>query len=133
MTVNDEGTLDVNGLAPTITDLEGWGTINGGGVLEVLSGSFGGSISQTSLKKSGTDTLYLAGDCSQSGGVTIDGGNLQFSFSSDYSSYLPPDIMINTGGALNAYGPFSDPAAWLGSGKIDTASTGTLALIVELY
>ena len=66
-----------------------------------------------------------------SGGTTINGGTLTF----NTTSSLPGtgSITINSGGTLVATGAKSSFMSWLGSNRISTSSTGTLALPAGTY
>lgn len=85
------GALDISGLAQTINNLTGAGTVqlddsNGaalgvGGVLGVSSGNFTGSIfdlgADGQLVKNSTGTLILSGNHTFTGATTVIGGTLQ--------------------------------------------------------
>ena len=89
--------------------------------------TYSGMISGTgTVTKSWAGTLTLTGTNTYSGGTTINGGNMVFSS----SSALPTTgtILINAGGVLNVTGAYTTVATWLGSWRISTSSTGTLAL-----
>jgi len=78
------------------------------------------------LVKTGVGLLTLSGSNTYTGGTTVNGGNLVFSgLSAIPSSGL---IRISSAGALNATGAYTTVAAWLASAKIDTTSTGAIAI-----
>jgi fibronectin-binding autotransporter adhesin len=78
------------------------------------------------LRKGGNNKLTLSGANTYNGGSIINGGVLEFA----NAGALPGAglIIANIGGALQASGPSSTVSAWLASGKIDTTSTGAIAL-----
>ena len=123
--------------AYTVGGLAGTGNValtNAGGVNVALSlGNnnvdlvYGGVLSQGgSLTKVGTGVLQLTGANSYSGGTFVNGGLLAFG-----ASALPPtgNVLINSAGALVATGAYGSVVNWLGSGRLDTASAGALAMV----
>ncbi len=95
--------------------------------------SYAGTIANTSrgalgLVVLGDNTLTLSGADSYTGGTKIDSGMLQFA-----AAPLPGSgiITIQSGGALEADGAYSNAYDWLQSGWIDPGSTGTLALAAD--
>ena len=125
------GTLDVAGNSPTIGNLSGTGgaIALGGGTLSVGAGSgsstFGGTITGAGgLTKIGGNSLTLAGTNTYNGPTTVNGGNLAYSSPSAVSPNS--NILINSAGVVS--GGYSTVAAWIGSGFINPASTGVLAL-----
>lgn len=75
--------------------------------------------------QNGTGTLTLNAANSYSGGTTVNSGLLQLNAGAVPSGGL---ITINSAGALNSTGAFTTVTDWLGSGKIDTDSSGAIAL-----
>jgi fibronectin-binding autotransporter adhesin len=84
------------------------------------------SATDGGLTKLGNGTLILNGGNTYNGGTTINGGALQFA-----TTALPAtgNITINSGGTLNATGPFTTVADWFTSGRIVASSAGSLALM----
>jgi fibronectin-binding autotransporter adhesin len=84
------------------------------------------SATDGGLTKLGNGTLILNGGNTYNGGTTINGGALQFA-----ATALPAtgNITINSGGTLNATGPFTTVADWFASGRIVSTSAGSLALM----
>ena len=82
-----------------------------------------------SLTKAGSGTLVLGGSNSYSGGTIINAGNLIFTSTAAIPTGTQ-NITINSGGALDVTvtGAYTTVSGWLGSGKINTASAGALAL-----
>jgi autotransporter-associated beta strand protein len=78
------------------------------------------------VSKNGAGTLILGGCNSYSGGTQVNAGNIVFSS----IAALPGsgNVLLNKPGALNVAGAFSTVTEWLNSGKIDSNSTGVLAL-----
>ncbi len=87
----------------------------------------GGVISGSSysLTQAGSGALLLTGANTYGGGTIIESGNLQFGPGAIPANGL---IFVHTPGSLNTGTTFGTLQEWLGSGKIDPASTGTLAL-----
>jgi autotransporter-associated beta strand protein len=103
----------------------------GGGSLSVTSKLTNSVFTARQLSVNGSGTVILkqqnsANKNTYSGGTIIDSGRLQFN-----TSYALPDngsITINANGTLVASGAKDGPAAWLNSNRINTGSTGTLAI-----
>jgi autotransporter-associated beta strand protein len=91
------------------------GTISGTG--NVVAGGSG------LLEFSGTNNSW-------SNGTTIAAGMVQFN-SGSLPSAAPASILIESGGALEASGPYATAAGWIGSGLIDPNSSGALALTAD--
>lgn len=89
-------------------------------VLENPIGQSGG------LTKTGVGAMQLTGGNTYSGGTVINGGLLGFG-----GGALPGlgGVLINGNGALASTGAYANVTAWLGSGKIDAASAGAIALL----
>lgn len=96
-------------------DVTGW-TLTVGGIIG------GGPYS---LTKNGTGNLVLNGANTYSGGTIINAGKLQFG-----PGAVPGtgSILINAAGTLNTGSAYATIQGLLDSGRIDTASAGTLAL-----
>ena len=77
------------------------------------------------LVKSGAGTLILSGNNSYNGTTTINGGNLAMA---NLHNTAANSVVINSGGALVASGPYTN-AAWVTSGVISSSSSGVLALV----
>lgn len=143
--VKGSGVLNLNGHNETVglvavaSNNTTTSAITGSGVLTSsgftfqngwISATLAGSAGNLGLTKMGSGTVRLSGTDNEdhSLNVTINGGNLKF----DSISAIPAganNITINVGGTLNAEGAYSTFAGWLTtSNKINTASTGTLAL-----
>jgi fibronectin-binding autotransporter adhesin len=109
---------------------------------------YGGGI----LTKQGAGTLVLSGSNTYSYGTNVEGGVLDFAnlnaipiygyinvnggvlrFSSSTAVPQTGSVVINTRGALevNASDPYTTVTAWLGSNKIQTASTGAIAISAD--
>ena len=78
------------------------------------------------LTKIGLGQLTLAGTNTYSGGTVVNMGNLVF----NSTAAIPGSgaIQINTAGAVNISGAYTNASSWLGSGRINANSTGALAL-----
>ena len=106
------------------------GNIDEGGVLNLDNASVlvysGGISGRGKVVVNGTGSITLTGDNTYSGGTTIDSGLLEF----EGSQSLPStgSVLINSGGALAATGPYATATQWLATGRIETDSTGALAL-----
>lgn len=78
--VTVEGTLNLNNFNETIGALSGSGSVTNVGILltggDNTSTTFSGTISGSSLRKTGTGTMTLSGTSSYSGGTNIFGGSL---------------------------------------------------------
>ncbi len=89
--------------------------------------TLGNSVSGSGvLVQSGTGTLVVTGTNSYSGGTRINAGNAAFSSGSSIPGI--GTITINAPGAVNVSGAYSTVMGWLNSAKINTASSGALAL-----
>lgn len=90
--VTADGFLSLGGYE-VINSLNGTGSIEANGALEVASGNFSGSISGLhTLVKSGSDSLELSGDVVITGGVSVDGGSLKLSGSSTMDSAVVVEL-----------------------------------------
>jgi autotransporter-associated beta strand protein len=100
-----------------------------------LDSEYSGSLSGVgSLKKIGSGLLTLSGHNNYAGGTTISAGSLRFNSGSTFYKSSPRganNITIESAGTLLADGDYTSAQAWLGSGKINTTSTGTLALTAD--
>ena len=88
-----------------------------------------GVVSNGALVKDGAGSMLLSnGANTYAGGTAINNGTLQFS--TDSSIPTTGNILINNGGALvvNQTSGKTDVASWLGGGKIDSTSSGVIAL-----
>jgi fibronectin-binding autotransporter adhesin len=134
VTLSSGGTIDVDGATDTFS-----GVFSGSGGLTVANSSTAGT---GTLTLSGTSNTYnngttangatlnfaAAGAVPSAGTITVNnGGNLQFTASAVLGSN---SILLNSGGALDltGSGPFTTIAGWLGSGKIQTSSSGAVAI-----
>jgi autotransporter-associated beta strand protein len=108
----------------------GAGTVVDNSVLELKhldTFTLSNSVSGTgALAQSGTGTAIVIGTNTYSGGTRVNGGNL--SFSSLNSLPASGTVLINQSGAVNVTGAYSTVTGWLTSGRINTASSGALAL-----
>ncbi|MEN6558381.1 MAG: autotransporter-associated beta strand repeat-containing protein, partial [Thermoguttaceae bacterium] len=122
------GTLKANASFSTTVpmNLTGDANVDTAGYAVVLSGGLSGS---GGLNKLGSNTLILSGVNSYNNGTTINSGNLVFSLTSAIPS--TGNIIVNSNGALNVAGAYTTVAGWLGSNKIHSGSTGTLALTAD--
>ena len=88
------------------------------------SGNLSGAGSLTLSNNNTTQTL--SGSNSYSGATTIINGNLAYT---TLTAVSPNSIItINSPGAVNVGGAYSSVAGWLGSGMINPASTGAIAV-----
>jgi autotransporter-associated beta strand protein len=142
ITVN--GTLDLGGFSQTTSGaIVLNGNVQNGTLVnattsaapyDARSGTISANLSEVSgspvgLTKTTGGTMILSGTNTYTGGTIISGGELGF----DNPAALPASglITINTGGVLHATGAYATAQAWLSSGKIDTTSTGNLALVAD--
>ena len=129
MTVNSGATLDLNGFSQAVGSLSGAGNVIGTGNFTVgsnnTSTTFTGNLSNVgSLTKVGNGTLTLSGTDTYAGGTTINGGLLTFSNAG--ATPTTGSILVDGAAHCAASGQFSTVTGWLGSGKIDPTSTGTI-------
>ena len=98
----------------------------GGGINSNYVGvAFIGANTAGALVKQGVGTLQLTGTNTFAGGSVINNGLLGFATTNALGTGA---VTINSGGALATTGAYGSVAAWLGSARISTNSTGTLAL-----
>ncbi len=96
------------------------------------SPTFSGNIKSSAgvLTKFGLGELTLSGSNSYTSGTIINGGLLQFAGSASVPKFQ--QITINSGGALVASsGTVTTVNGWLGTGRIQPASHGAIALTVS--
>ena len=93
------------------------------GMSVASSGNISGS---GGLTKIGAGTTTLSGNSSYDGQTAVNAGNLAYASLSAASTNS--NIVINSPGAVNVSGAYATVAGWLGSGLINQASTGALAL-----
>ena len=150
LTIDNAGTLDINGKSIVIDGLAGTGTINNNatGAVTLTTGSsggsgvFGGALNNGSgviaLIKAGSGTQTLTAANGYSGGTTITGGMLAITADNNLGAIpgttTPANLVLN-GGALSASNSFElnskrgiavGPAAGSGGGILDAALNQTL-------
>ncbi len=90
-----------------------------------IDATLGDNGTSATVTVSGGGWVGLGGTNSYTGGTTIADGMLAFETSVPSTT---GGISIQSSGALEADGAYGSAAAWLGSGLINTSSSGTLAL-----
>ncbi|MBQ0942022.1 autotransporter-associated beta strand repeat-containing protein [Ideonella sp. 4Y16] len=116
--VTVDGTLDLNGQAPSIASLAGSGTVTNsgasaatltagdGGASTTFSGVIQDGAGSVALTKTGSGTLTLSGAHSYSGATTVDGGTLALSGSWDRSG-ATATVAVAAGATLSGAGTLS--------------------------
>ncbi|MFZ5664193.1 MAG: autotransporter-associated beta strand repeat-containing protein [Pseudomonadota bacterium] len=137
--VQNGGFLSLNGGSATIGSLAGTGTVSMIGAATLTTGSdntstaYSGRITGLGpLIKVGTGTLALSGDNTFSGGVRLNGGNLQIDNPLSLGLALPGGSGVQT--ALGTSLRFAAPGTYAidsvisGGGAVSKTGTGTLTL-----
>ncbi|MBN9090041.1 MAG: autotransporter domain-containing protein [Reyranella sp.] len=138
-TVDAGATLDFNGHAGTVKNLQGAGTVaNGGQTLTINSGNFSGAITGSGgLVKNGPDTLVLGGTGTFSNGTRVDGGTLEVASNSalgsrtvtvDNSANQAATLKIDSGITVGNHVFLNNGGALDNAGTISYAVTGQWAV-----
>jgi autotransporter-associated beta strand protein len=114
--------------APSSTNAYRFG---GGGSTLYVDSNLGNGPGGAARKVITRGDVYLTGTNTYTGGTTVKTGELRFSALSAVPT--TGKIFIDQEGSLAAWGAYSYASDWLASGRIDTGSTGALAIATGDY
>lgn len=133
VTIESDGTYDLNDFSDTVGSIAGAGQITlGSGALTAggdnSSTEFSGVISETgSFTKTGTGKLTLSGANTHSGGTTISGGTLQIG-NNGTSGSIAGNIANNSALIFHRSDDLSYGGAITGTGTLEKKGAGRLSL-----
>ncbi|BCU79871.1 hypothetical protein llg_45860 [Luteolibacter sp. LG18] len=116
-----------NDLSHTTTVVNGAGAIiDSNGFDVTIAKPLTAGTGTGALTKTGTGTLTLSGASTYAGGTVVNQGFLTFA----NATALPTtgNVSVNGEGSLTTTGPQTTVTGWLASGRLDTASTGAIAI-----
>ena len=129
ITINEAGTLRLDGVSTSLGAIQGTGTLEINGAVASVgadggSATFAGRLTGNgSLTKTGSGTFTLGGRASHSGLTTVAGGSLRAGAEGSLSPVS--DVTVNSGAVLDLGGYSQTIGSLSGSGRVDLGA-GTL-------